>query len=134
MVGQRAQPQVAPNGRRGRCYPRVSIEEQELRILNSLAAFTSLGDPEPPELLVTRPPESRVTVRFWCPYCKRDHTHGRHGACPPGSCSCPLHEDHHRLRAVCTCAPGSANGHRVSHCNPRSPLSVSGYTLVEADQ
>jgi hypothetical protein len=108
--------QVTPIGQRGRCYPRVSIDELELRILNSLAAFTEMtspGEPGTPVVLVTRERGSRGSVRFYCSWCRRDHYHG---SCD--GCGCELHVS--RLRLLpCTCPIGAGNGLRGPHCPDR---------------
>jgi len=85
-----------------------------------------------PVLVATASGNGR-TLLAWCPPCRRQHTHGRHGACPPGSCSCPLHENLHGPgRTPCTCPVGAGDGHRVAHCvGPGSPFKTGGYWLVE---
>lgn len=66
-------------------------------------------------------------VIVWCPFCKRDHSHGRH---EPGT-GCrfdPMRPDKFR----CACPAGTGDGHRVAHCdNPDSPFSNSGYIICE---
>jgi hypothetical protein len=74
--------------------------------------------------------EDGRTLRAYCPWCRREHVHGRHGACGPPECGCKLHADLHRHHD-CTCPPGSGDGHRQSHCRPGSPLAERGYYVVE---
>jgi hypothetical protein len=86
----------------------------------------------PPVIKAVR--DGRVCLRFWCRYCRRWHYHGRHGACPPGTCSCELHAGPRKLHGVCTCPVGAGDGHRSAHCSDDdrpSPYRRSGYYLVE---
>jgi len=64
----------------------------------------------------------------WCPFCHKEHVHGRCGGCAPGTCDCPLHSGGH---GRCTCPVGSGDGHRVAHCRPGSPLRATGYYVQE---
>lgn len=45
---------------------------------------------------------SEATWHFWCPYCRKEHTHG------------------------------AGAGHRVAHCPRPTPLTATGYYLVGA--
>jgi hypothetical protein len=86
-----------------------------------------------PELLAT-PGRLGRTLEAWCPFCRTEHTHSRHGAdedCGP-ACPCQMHGGrHHGFRGRCTCPPGSGDGHRGAHCGPGSPLQATGYWLSE---
>jgi hypothetical protein len=76
--------------------------------------------------------ENGRTLLAWCPYCRREHTHGRHGDCAPGTCDCGQHADLHGFRGPCTCPAGAGDGHRGAHCwPPTSPFRATGYILVE---
>jgi hypothetical protein len=70
-----------------------------------------------------------------CPFCRRPHYHGRHGACPPGTCGCRLHEQHSPgRRHRCTCPVGAGDGPRAAHCrgySPDSPFLAGGYVVKE---
>jgi hypothetical protein len=77
--------------------------------------------------------EDGRTLAAWCVYCHREHTHGRHGACEPGTCDCQLHAKPYRMRRVpCTCPVGSGDGPRGAHCRPGSPLAERDYWVQEA--
>jgi hypothetical protein len=68
-----------------------------------------------------------------CPYCRAPHWHGAHG-CHDPECSCPLHTDY-RWGVPCSCAPGTADGHRTPHCwEPASLFRPGGYVLQEVAQ
>ena len=57
------------------------------------------------------PSDSGQTIRVFCRFCGKHHTHGR----VPGE-------------------PGSAEGHRVAHCAiDDSPYSTTGYIIVEVE-
>lgn len=48
------------------------------------------------------------SLRFWCPYCLKYHTHGD--------------------------ANGNGEGHRVAHCTePTSPFKKTGYILAYSE-
>jgi hypothetical protein len=82
-----------------------------------------------PVLLATSGLSGR-TLLAWCPPDRKFHTHGRHGACPPGSCGCGLHADLHGFRGPCTCPVGAGDGHRSAHCID-GPFKSTGYVVRE---
>jgi hypothetical protein len=84
-----------------------------------------------PVLLAT-PSRGGRSLTIWCPYCHREHWHGRHGAdewCGP-QCGCELHTDLHGWHA-CTCPVGSGDGHRRAHCATDTPFRPGGYFIRE---
>jgi hypothetical protein len=76
--------------------------------------------------------ESGRKLIVWCPFCG-EHAHGRHGACEPGTCDCPLHAEY-TIRGRCTCPVGSGDGHRVAHCTRDTPFRATGYYVQEVDR
>ena len=80
-------------------------------------------------ILIGPPTYNGSGINVWCPHCKRDHNHGRHD--PDTGCR----YDHWNQRGVCTCPPGTGDGHRTAHChNPQSPYADTGYIVVEHPQ
>jgi hypothetical protein len=108
------------------------------------AAVIDLSNPHPPRkrprprpgmpVLAARPSENGRLLLAWCPFCRREHTHGRHGAIEwcGLDCGCVLHGDLHATpRVPCACPAGSGDGHRAAHCRPGSPLLATGYWIQE---
>ena len=75
------------------------------------------------------------TLLAWCPYCHKEHVHGRHGAIEwcGEDCPCALHADLHG-RHRCTCPVGSGDGPREAHCRRDSGSPFKGYWVTEVDQ
>jgi hypothetical protein len=76
--------------------------------------------------------DGRLLV-VWCPYCG-EHAHGRCGACPPGTCDCPLHGAQQARGRRCICPAGAADGHRIAHCSGDTPFSERGYYVMEVSR
>lgn len=76
-----------------------------------------------PTVLGYRSPRG-TQLWIWCEHERCWHFHG--------ACSGQCNADTLNSQAQCTCPPGTADGHRVSHCRcPRSPLK-SDYIVKEA--
>lgn len=62
-----------------------------------------------PETFATRDKENNQLVVFQCPYCRKEHRHG----------------------AGKNSEPGSADGHRMSHCANGEDSDGIGYYVIE---
>ncbi len=75
-------------------------------------------------VLLGRQSDHGTQIDVWCAHCGREHYHGRHD--PRTNCR------FNGLSGICTCPPGSGDGHRVAHCHDdQSPYDRAGYIVVE---